>query len=529
MVLNQSFPQFPPSLALPPSTDDASEQFDNPIEYHQTYHRHLLSPIPEGGSTIDDESCYPLDEEASFDSDLPCSPPNIDGNTVCPLHKERPLVPPRADIISCLWPLAPLTGATTTVPIGYLQSCGRVLSPPVDRPPPDEGLLSASLSSKAIIDLPYDFPTDNSPQSAPPLGRSDSESSRNSSGTDEVHSDSKLSTGRWKRLFRSRKASNISAPPTTLLDSSAPVVPESGAVESVEALTSDEKQSSLGRSVFKKFPKKFSSLDSPSKSEADVPLTSATKMSRKFPGFLKLSTVGWPTDSASEHGSQPSLIPRMADGSFPPTPPLSAHDLGKVNAWYAPVPILPLTPRRMPTPKPPTTPQLSTTPENLLTPSIPSIPIVAPIPKIIQNHKSTPCLRTAQNLDTESTSGSNSIRSSSSAHSSESSRTIPPPKPVPTCELPPTPIPAIMLFPASTEDKRNTIYFVIEPEWDQNPDDDVPFQFVPREAVPASESRTCMDRFNHRMSLRPRSVSNPEFLAASMAKSLTSVVEGARY
>ncbi len=330
-------------------------------------------------------------------------------------------------------------------------------------------------------------------------------------------------------MFRGRKSSNVSVPPPSLLDSSPPVVSEFGAVDSAESLPSDEKQSSLGRSVFKKLPRKFSNLDSPSKSEAEPPVTNVTKVSRKIPGFLKLSAVGWPTDSASEHGSQPSLIPRMADGSFPPTPPLSAHDLGKVNAWYAPVPILPLTPRRTPTPKPPATPQLSTSPENPSTPDIPPIPSVAPTPKRISSHKSTPCLRTAQRLDTESTSGSKSIYSSNSAHSSESSRTIPPPKPVPTCELPPTPVPAIVVSPASIEDKRNTIYFVIEPEWDQNSDDDVPFQFVPREAVPTGESRACMDPFNHRMSLRPRSVSNPELLAASMAKSLASVVEGAGY
>ncbi|PBK86429.1 hypothetical protein ARMGADRAFT_536025 [Armillaria gallica] len=532
MVSNQSFPQFPPSLvevAEISSTDDASEQFDHPIEYHQPYHRHLLSPIPEGGSIIDDESCYPLDEEVSFDSDVPCLPPN-DGNTAYPLPKGRPPVPPRTDIISCLWPITPLTGATTTVPRGYLQICGRVLPPPVDRPSCDEGPLSPSLSSKGIIDFPYDFPVDSAPQSARTLGRSDSESSRNSSSTDEVHSDSKLSTGRWKRLFRSRKSSNVSVPlPPSLLDSSPPVVSEFGAVESAESLTSDEKQSSLGRSVFKKLPKKFSNLDSPSKSEAEPPLTNVTKVSRKFPGFLKLSAVGWPTDSASEHGSQPSLIPRMADGSFLPTPSLSAHDLGKVNAWYAPVPILPLTPRRTQTPKPPATSQLSTSLESPSTPDVPPIPSVAPAPKMISSHKSTPCLRTAQSLDAESISGSNSIYSSNSAHSSDSSWTIPPPKPVPTCELPPTPVPAIVVSPASTEDKRNTIYFVIEPEWDQNSDDDVPFQFVPREAVPTGESRACVDHFNHRMSLRPRSVSNPELLAASMAKSLASVVEGAGY
>lgn len=154
MVSNQSFPQFPPSLvevAEISSTDDASEQFDHPMEYHQPYHRHLLSPIPEGGSIIDDESCYPLDEEVSFDGDVPCLPPNTDGNTACPLPKGRPPVPPRTDIISCLWPITPLTGATTTVPRGYLQICGRVLPPPVDKPPWDEGLLSPSLSSKVYV------------------------------------------------------------------------------------------------------------------------------------------------------------------------------------------------------------------------------------------------------------------------------------------------------------------------------------------------------------------------------------------
>ncbi|SJL13120.1 uncharacterized protein ARMOST_16557 [Armillaria ostoyae] len=529
MASNRSFPLFPPSLvevAEISSTDDASEQIDNPMEYHQSYHRHLLSPIPEGGSIIDDESCYPLDEEASFDSDLPCSPPNIDGNTACPLPKERPPVPPRTDIISCLWPLTPLTGATTTVPLGYLQSCGRVLPPPVDSQPSDGGLLSPSLSSKGIIDFPYDFPI-GAPRSAPPLGRSDSESSRDSSSTDEIHSDSKVSPGRWKRLFRSRKPSKVSVPlPASLLESSTPVGSEFDAVESAETLTSAEKQSSLGRNVFKKSAKMFS-LDVPSKNEAEAPLTSATKVSRKFPGFLKLSAVVWSTDSASEHESQPSLIPRMADGSFPPTPPLSAHDLGKVNAWYAPVPILPLTPKLPQTPKPPATPQVPTTPEVPSTLNIPLIPNVALPPKTISSHKSTPCLRTTQSLDDKSTSGSQSIRSSKSAHSPESSRTIPPPRPAPACELPPTPVPAIVISETSKEDKRNTIYFVIEPEWDQNPNDDVPFQFVPKEAIPTSQSRTCMDVFSHRMSLRPRSVSNPEVLAASVATSLASALEGA--
>ncbi|KAK0224171.1 hypothetical protein IW262DRAFT_1459224 [Armillaria fumosa] len=527
MASNQSSPLFLSSpVAEASSADDTSEQIDDHMDYHQPYHRHLLSPIPEGGSIIDDESCYRLDEDASFDSALPCSPPSIDGNMASPFPKERPSVPPRTDIISCLWPFTPLTGATTTVPIGYLQSCGRVVPRPVDSEPSDGDLLSPSLSSKGIIDFPYDFPIDNVPQSAPPLGRSDSESSRNSSSTDDVHSDSKLSTGRWKRLFRSRKTSNVSAPPSSLPDSSPPVVSESGTVGSAESLTSDEKQSSLGRSVFKKLPKKIGNLDSLSKSEAE----SLTKVSRKFPGFLKLSAVGWPTDSPSEHGSQPSLIPRMADGSFPPTPPLSAHDLGKVNAWYAPVPILPLTPRRTPTHKPPATPQLSTSPEGPLIPDSHPISNVTPTSKAIPSHKSTPCLRTAQSLDTrESTSGSKSVRSSSSVHSSDSSRSIPPPKPVPICELPPTPVPAIVLSPAPTEDKRNTIYFVIEPEWDQNLDDDVPFQFVPKEAIPTSQSRTCMDVFSHRMSLRPRSVSNPEVLAASVATSLASALEGAGY
>ncbi|KAK0499065.1 hypothetical protein EDD18DRAFT_60948 [Armillaria luteobubalina] len=515
MASNQSSPLFLPSpVAEISSADDTSEQIDDHMDYHQPYHRHLLSPIPEGGSIIDDESCYRLDDDASLYSYLPCSPPSIDGNIASLFPKERPSVPPRTDIISCLWPFTPLTGATTTVPIGYLQSCGRVLPPQIDSQLSDEDLLSPSLSSKGIIDFPYDFPIDNAPQSAPPLGRSDSESSRNSSSTDDVHSDSKLSAGRWKRLFRSRKSSNVSVPPSNLLESSPPVVSESGTVDSAESLTSEEKQSSLGRSVFKKLPK-FGNLDSLSKSEAESP-----KVSRKFPGFLKLNAVGWPTDSASEHGEQPSLIPRMADGSFPPTPPLSAHDLGKVNAWYAPVPVLPLTPRRTPTLKPP---QLSTGPESPSIPDIHPTSNVAPTSKAIPSHKSTPCLRTAQSLETKS------IHSSSSAHSSDSSRSIPPPKPVPTCELPPTPVPVIVLSPASTQDKRNTIYFVIEPEWDQNSDDDVPFQFVPREAIPASQSRTCMDVFSHRMSLRPRSVSNPEVLAASVATSLASTLEGAWY
>ncbi|KAK0447205.1 hypothetical protein EV421DRAFT_1733759 [Armillaria borealis] len=511
MASNQSFPLSPPSLvevAEISSTDDASEQIDNPMEY--TSHTIAIFCRQSRRAVASSTTNHAI--------------------RLMRKHRStRPPVPPRTDIISCLWPLTPLTGATTTVPLGYLQSCGRVLPPPVDSQPSDGGLLSPSLSSKGIIDFPYDFPVDSAPQSAPPLGRSDSESSRNSSSTDEVHSDSKLSTGGWKRLFRSRKSSKVSVPPPSLLESSPPVVSEFDAVESAESSTSDEKQSSLGRSVFKKLPKKFSNLDSPSKSEGEPPLTSVTKVSRKFPGFLKLSTVVWPTDSASEHGSQPSLIPRMADGSFPPTPPLSAHDLGKVNAWYAPVPILPLTPRPPPTPKLLVTPQLSTSPESPLTPDVPPVPSIALSPKTISSHKSTPCLRTAQNLDTESTSGFQSIRSSKSAYSSESSRAIPPPKPVPARELPPTPVPAIVISETSKEDKRNTIYFVIGPEWDQNLNDDVPFQFVPKEAIPTSQSRTCMDVFSHRMSLRPRSVSNPEVLAASVATSLASALEGAGY
>ncbi|KAK0205597.1 hypothetical protein DFS33DRAFT_1383507 [Desarmillaria ectypa] len=527
-VPKQASPPFPPSLVEVAdaeveisSTNDASEQFDNSTKYHQLYHRHLLSPILEGGSIIDDEPCYPPDEELTLDSDLPCSPPNIDENEPLPLPKERPPVPPRRDIISCLWPLTPLTGATTTVPPGYLQTSGRVLPPPVDRPPFDEGPLSPSFSSKGIIDFPYDLPIDSAPRSAVLLGRSDSESSSHSSSTDGIQSDSKVSTGRWKRLFRSRKSSKVSMPPpASLLESPDPVVSEFGTVESAESLASDEKQSSLSRNVLKKSPKKSGNLDVPSKSESEAPLTSVTKVSRKFPGLLKLSAVVWSTDSASEHGTQRSLLPRTPDGSLLPTPPLSAHDLGKVNAFYAPVPILP------PTPRPPATAQLPTTPEAPSTPNIPPIPNVPPTPKTISSHKSTPSLRTAQSLDTT---GSKSIRSFKSAHSSKSSRTIPPPKPAPTRELPPTPSPAIVLSQTSKEDKRNTIFFVIAPEWDQNLDDDVPFQFVPREAVPTGERRACMDVFSHRMSLRPRSVSNPELLAASVAKSLVSIVEGAGY
>ncbi|KAK0484434.1 hypothetical protein IW261DRAFT_837014 [Armillaria novae-zelandiae] len=524
MASNQSSPLFLPSpVAEISSFDDISEQIDGHMDYHQPYHRHLLSPIPEGGSIIDDESCYRLDDESSFNIDSPCSPPDIDGNTACPFPQERPHVPPRIDIVGCLWPVTPLTGATTSVPIGYLERCGRALPPPIVRQPSDGAFLSPALPSKRIVDFPYDFPIDRAPQSAPPMGRSDSESSRNSSSTDEVHSDSILSTGRWKRLFRSRKSSNVSAPPSSLPDSSPPVISESSTLESTESLTNDEKQSSLGRSMFKKLPKMFgNNPDSPSTSEAE---SAATKASRKFPGFLKLSAVGWPADSASEHRSQRAQIPRMADGSFPPTPPLSAHDLGKVNAWYAPMPILPLTPRRTPTPKPPATPQLSTFGSPLF-PGRNPISNVAPTSKTIPNHKSTPCLRTAQSLHAESTSGSKSMHPSST-HSSDSSRSIPPPKPVPTCELPPTPVPAIVLSPA---DKRNTIYFVIEPEWDQNPAaDDVPFQFVPKETMPTTQSRICMDVFNHRMSLRPRSVSNPEVLAASVATSLASALEEAGY
>ncbi|KAK0460591.1 uncharacterized protein EV420DRAFT_218594 [Desarmillaria tabescens] len=533
MVADQSSPSLPPSLvevadteAEISSTDDASEQSSDSIEHHPLYHRHLLSPILEGGSIIDDEPRYPPDEESIFDCYLPWSQPDASENPPCLALKERPPVPPRGDVISCLLPFTPLTGATAIVPPGYLQISGRRLPPPVDRPPFDEPL-SPSLSSKGIIDFPYDFPIDDAPRSAPLLGRSDSESSRDSSSTDEVHSDSKVSTRRWKRLFRSsRKSSKVSMPPpTSLLESSTPDVSEFGAVESAESLASGEKQSSLSRNVLKKPPKKSSNLDVPSKSDTEAPLTSVTKVSRKFPGLLKLSAIVRSTDSETEHGAQPSLLPRTPDGSFPPTPPLSAHDLGKVNAFYAPVPILP-TPRPPMTPKLPATPQVPMTPEFPSTPNIPPIPDIPPTPKMISSHKSTPSLRTAQSLDTM---GSKSIRSFKSAQSSKSSRAIPPPKPAPTCELPPTPAPAIVLSQTSKEDKRNTIFFVIEPEWDQNSDDDVPFQFVPREAVTTSEQRVYMDVFSHRMSLRPRSVSNPELLAASVAKSLASAVEGAGY
>ncbi|KAG7445320.1 uncharacterized protein BT62DRAFT_1007027 [Guyanagaster necrorhizus] len=510
MVWNPSPPPFPPSLVEVADAEvemlSASEQsYSTPSStiYYQPYHPRILSPIPEGGSIFDDEPCYPPDEESTLDE-----PPNVDETPPSPLPKKNPPVPPRGDIVSCLLPLTLSAGSTASVPPGYLRICGRTAPTPRDRPP-FEGPPSPS-SCKGIIDFPYDFPTDDTPRSASPFGRSDSELSRNSSSTDEVQSDSKVSTGRWKRLFRSRKSSKPSVPPPACLpESPTLVVSEFGAVESAESLPNDEKQPSLGRNVLKKAPKKPANLEVPTKSEAK----SVTKVSRKFPALLTINSAAWFSDSASGNEAQLSIFP--ADGSPPPTPLLSAHDLGKVNAFYAPVPILPPSPRPPMTPKLPTTPQVPTTPDPPSTPNIPLTPRLLYPPNTISSYKSTPSLRTARSADTDSS------KSLHSAHSSKSTRTVPPPKPAPTYEPPPT--------PTSKEDKRNTIYFVIEPEWDQNPDEDVPFQLVPREAVPTGERTACLDVFSARMSLRPRSVSDPEFLAASVAKSLASVVEGAGY